>query len=187
MILISLLGMDMYQAIDFSRKLHDPLVKAFGCSDDDLNFYAPSSFLIHNGTEQTSFWIEVRVIASDEYRHCQERVSEILVKALDDVSVHQHIIFSYFDEDSEVIHTDPDYPLYMTDSNTVRAEEHHHNEDEEEEDLEEEPYYGAIISQFDEYIKEHPDATNREIYEVLAGIREEITARNKDSKGEDED
>ena len=42
----------------------------------------------------------------------------------------------------------------------------------------EEPYMGDIISEFDEYIQKHPDATNEEVYEALSGIRESVTRRH---------
>ena len=44
------------------------------------------------------------------------------------------------------------------------------------EELEEEmdePYMGNILSRFDEYIKDHPNATNEEIYQVITDIRKE--------------
>lgn len=176
MILVSLLGMDIYQAIDLSKKLHKPLVEAFGCKDDELNFYAPSSFLIHDGVEQTSFHLEVQIQADYDYQDREEQVVQVLEKILDDASVHQHIIFTYFDKEHEYTFIDKDYPIYMTETNTVKAEVHHHDDEElTEEEQYEEPYYGDIISEFDEYVKAHPDATDREVYEALTGIREKVT------------
>ena len=70
----------------------------------------------------------------------------------------------------------------MTDKNMVKAEEAHDHEHEEEVDEYseeyEEPYMGDIISEFDEYIQKHPDATNEEVYEALSGIRESVTRRH---------
>ena len=73
----------------------------------------------------------------------------------------------------------------MSESNTIKAEEEEvdtsedNDEDEEEYD---EPYMGDIIGEFDEYVKKHPNASNREIYEALSGIREEVTSRHYEAK-----
>ena len=73
----------------------------------------------------------------------------------------------------------------MTETNTVKTDADNHDEDEKtEEQMYDEPYYGDIISEFDEYIKEHPDATDKEVYEVLSGIREKVTAEHHKSKKE---
>ncbi len=185
MILISLLGMDIYQAEALSKKLHKPLVEAFACDEDELNFYAPSSFIIHDGVEQTAYRIEVIVRAPYEYQEHEKEVVDILLKFLDEVAVHQHIVFNYFDEEHEYIRIQDDYPTYMTETNTVKTDADNHDEDEKtEEEMYDEPYYGDIISEFDEYIKEHPDATDKEVYEVLSGIREKVTAEHHKSKKE---
>ena len=43
---------------------------------------------------------------------------------------------------------------------------------------------GDILSEFDNYIREHPDATNREVYEALSGIREDIKNKHHETKEE---
>ena len=54
------------------------------------------------------------------------------------------------------------------------------------EDLEngQEPYMGDILGLFDNYVKDHPNASNKEIYEALAGIRKKVA---EDHASEDED
>ena len=185
MILVSLLGMDIYQAEALTKKLHKPLVEAFSCSDEELNFYAPSSLIIHDGVEQTAYRLEVIVRAPYEYQDREKEVVDVLLKFLDEIAVHQHIVFNYFDEDHEYIHVQEEYPIYMTETNTVKAETHEHDEDEmTEEEVYDEPYYGDIISEFDQYVKEHPDATDKEVYEVLSGIRKKVTEEHHKSKKE---
>ena len=184
MILVSLLGMDIYQAEALSKKMHQPLVNAFSCADDDLNFYSPSSFLIHNGVEQTSYRLEVIIHAPDIFQDKEKAVIEVLEKFLKEISVHQHIVFHYFETEHEVTLNDENYPLYMTESNVVKADNYADNDGAErtEEETYEEPYYGDIISEFDEYVKSHPDATDREVYEVLSGIREKVTKEHHESE-----
>lgn len=182
MIIVSLLGMDYYYAIEITKKMHSRLVEAYNCKDEDLNFFAPDSFLIHDGIEQTSFRLNITVEAPFEYQDKEETIKDIIFDSLKDVAVHFRLLFKYFEPEHEYFKLDDTYPEYMKDNNMVKAEDDHNIEnDEDEEDYDEydEPYMGDIISEFDEYIKQHPDATNQEIYDALSGIREKVTKEHE--------
>ena len=49
---------------------------------------------------------------------------------------------------------------------------------------EQEHSYAAQILHFTNYVKEHPDATDKEVYEVLSGIRKKVTEEHHKSKKE---
>lgn len=184
MIIVSLLGMDSYQAIQVSKRLHKRLVEVYHIDDSQLMFYAPESFLIHDGIEQTSFRLDVKVEASEQYEDKEREARDVLFEGLKDVAVHIRVLFSYFKSENEYMYIDETYPEFMNDSNTVKAEVEEDEEDEERDYEEEydEPYMGDIIGQFDEYIKKHPDATNEEIYQALSGIREDVTEKHHKDK-----
>ena len=160
MITVSLLGMDHYEAISKTKLLHKKLKEAYGVEDNELEFFAPESFIIHDGFEQTSFRLNVKVEAPYE-----EQDKETIVK--------------------DIISIDPDYPEYMSEKNTVKADDHDHDDDyfdpTEYDEIHDEPYMGDIISEFDEYIKENPDASNEEVYAALAGIRDKVTASHHET------
>ena len=61
MITVSLLGMDYYLAIEATTKLHNALLSIYRIKDEDLIFFAPDAFLIHDGIEQTSFRLNIKV------------------------------------------------------------------------------------------------------------------------------
>lgn len=182
MITISLLGMDSYLAIELTKKLHKGLVSIYRCNEDDLIFYAPQSFLIHDGFEQTSFRLNVTIEAPEEYEELENDIKDFLFENLGDTAIHTRILFRYFEPEHEYLNIDESYPLYMNDSNTIKADDHDDEIDEtneEDEEEYEEPYMGDIIGEFDKYIQKHPDATNQEVYEALSGIREEVTKKNQ--------
>ncbi len=183
MITVSLLGMDHYYAIDVTKKIHQRLVEIYRCKDEDLIFFAPESFLIHDGFEQTSFRLNIEVEAPETYIDKEKEVRDALFEALSDVAIHFRLLFRYFEPEHEYLKIDDTYPEYMNDNNVVKAEHDHDEEEEEGSDEDysedyEEPYMGDIIGEFDAYIQKHPDATNEEIYQALTGIREKVTERH---------
>lgn len=172
MITIKLLGIDAFLAIELTKGLHDKLVHAYDVDDEDIVFYAPGGFIIHNGVEQAAFLLKVEVEAPYGNEGKEEEIKDILTEAFKDAAIHFHIIFKYFDPQHEYVMVNENYPLFLTDDNVVKA--HHHEEEEEElEEEMDEPYMGNILSRFDEYIKDHPNATNEEIYQVITDIRKE--------------
>ncbi len=195
MITVSLLGMDYYQAIDVTKKIHNRLVEIYRCKDEDLVFFAPESFLIHDGIEQTSFRLNIRVEAPDMYMDRESEVKEALFDALKDVAIHFRLLFTYFEPEHEYLKIDDTYPEYMTEKNVVKAEtddEHDHDHEEDDDDDSyseeyEEPYMGDIIGEFDAYVQNHPDATNDEIYKALTEIRERVTEKHHQSGDDGKD
>lgn len=184
MITVSLLGMDHYYAIDVTKKIHSRLLEIYGCKDEDLLFFAPESFLIHDGIEQTSFRLNIEVEAPEMYIDKEEAVKEALFDALKDVAIHFRVLFRYFEPEHEYLKIDDTYPEYMNEHNVVKAETHEEEEDKEDDDNYEEeyeePYMGDIIGEFDAYIQKHPDATNEEVYQALTSIREKVTENHHD-------
>jgi hypothetical protein len=190
MITVSILGMDYYEAIAKTKLLHKKLVEVYGIEDDELEFFAPESFIIHDGFEQTSFRLNIKVEAPFDDMDKEEEVRDIIFDALKDVAVHLRVVFTYFEPEHEYLKIDDTYPKYMSEKNTVKADDHDHDHDEEENEPEEnydEPYMGDIMGEFDEYIKAHPNATNEEVYRALTEIREDVTARHQETTEEEED
>jgi hypothetical protein len=191
MITVSILGMDYYEAIAKTKLLHKKLVEAYGIEDDELEFFAPESFIIHDGFEQTSFRLNVQVEAPFDDADKEAQVKDILFDALKDTAVHIRVVFRYYEPEHEYLKIDDSYPKYMSESNTVKAEEHDHDHEEMDEQTEketyDEPYMGDIMSEFDEYVKAHPNASTQEIYQALTGIREEVTEKHHMSKEEEDD
>lgn len=176
MIVIDIMGIDTINAISEEKKVHKDLCAIYSIDEEELIFRAIDGYVIHDGVEQTSFLLDIQIQAPSDFIDKEEEIKAYLYNTFKDVSIHKRILFTYFEQERETIFKDETYPLYMSDKNVVHIEEHHHDIDEdlEYEETYEEPYMGDILSEFDNYLKEHPNATEQEVYEVLSGIREQI-------------
>ena len=68
MIFIKIEGADPYIATDFTRDIEDDLVKLYGnLPSEDLNFIIENSLFIHEGQDQTSFQVFVKVLSPKSY------------------------------------------------------------------------------------------------------------------------
>ena len=146
MIIVSLLGTDPYSAIGHTQRIHKGLCQIYGIDEDELEFFAPESFIIHNGMEQTSYHLNIRVEAPYDCQDREETVVDYLKNAFKDLAIHIRILFSYFDPDHEYVFFDPDYPRFMTQSNVVKADIH---DSEETEDMAFEAKFDTVYT--DEY------------------------------------
>lgn len=186
MIVIDMMGIDTIMAISEEKKVHKDLCAIYSIEEDELIFRAIEGYVIHNGVEQTSFLLSLEIQAPTEFIDKEDEVKAYLYNAFKDVSIHKRILFKYFDAERETVFKDETYPLYMSDKNVVHIEnDHNHDEEDEEKYYQqtyEEPYMGDILSEFDNYIKEHPDASNKEVYDALSGIRKEVNNKNKRRK-----
>ncbi len=196
MVLVSLRGYDHIELIHIAKPLQKGLAEILGCNREDLVFYAPESFIIHEGTEQTSFFLDIEIEAPYMYRGKEDEIVEFLKHSLSDVVIHFRVLFTYFDESNERVFFNEEYPRFMNDSNTVKVDEHehehHHEHDDqtidyssfyngsqyqEEEEEKDDVYYGNILGEYDKFIAEHPDATNEEIAEYLNKVTAEKGAK----------
>ena len=183
MITVTLLGMDIYDAISKTKKLVKPLMDLYGVKENEIEFYAPQGFIIHDGMEQTSFRLNVTIEAPLSKKDKEKEAVGILTSSLKEVAIHFRVLFRYFDPANEHIVLDPEYPEYMNAGNTVHASSEEEESSKNYEEEGEEPYMGEIIPEFDKYIKEHPEASKEEVYNALMGIRKDVTAtHHKDEK-----
>lgn len=120
MVTIKFLGQDIYLIADFTKKIHKDLVNLLEIEDKDLNFIAAESFFIHDGQEQTSYYINCEIDASNKYKNLMPNVIKYLQKKLKEIAINSLIRVKYFDE--EHLSIDDDYPLYLTPANMVKAE-----------------------------------------------------------------
>ncbi len=146
MIIVKLLGIDQYQAEDYVRALHAQFAQIFETDEKEILFYAPDSYLIHKGIEQTSYVINIEIEASEKYKPLENKASEYIAKLfMNQISVHVRIIFNYFDEDREHIFLNEDYPLFMSDENMAHFEM---------EDEDSEPYLGNAFEDYEKRVEE---------------------------------
>lgn len=123
MITISILGLDQFVTGQYSKDHTRNIADIFEISPDDLLFYAPNSYVFHNGVEQTSWNGIVRVNAPKEYKKFQDRIAKYLLTTLCDYCINIYVEFYYFDSDDSYLHISSDYPRFITEENMVSMEE----------------------------------------------------------------
>jgi len=165
MITISLLGVDQYQAASFVKDVHDQIAQAFECESEDLVFYAPDSFLIYKGVDQTSYQLNIVVSAPCRYKAVENQASQVLIKIFSQNHVHVHVLFQYFEKENEHEYINPDYPRFMTDDNMA----HFEHIDSEDEDTK--PYMGNVFEGYDEKVKKHEEEEKKKELEKSASLK----------------
>ncbi len=168
MITISVLGLDQFVVGHYSKEHTANLAELFETDSDEINFYAPSSMIFHNGVEQTSWNVEIRVLAECKYRAVEQNVADYLLKTFSEFSIHVQVVFSYYEEENAYEKINEEYPRYITESNVVNTDSDYEEEEEEDEYSEANPrdradldinnpddiYLGNAFEDFEEKLKE---------------------------------
>lgn len=144
MITLSILGLDQYVVGHYSGENTAKLARLFETKPENINFYAPESFLFHDGIEQTSWNTLVRVHAPAKYKKVQDLVAKYLLATLEGITIHVAVEFYYYQESDRYEKINKDYPRFITEANMVTADD----EEEETEDTAE-LYEGNIFADFE--------------------------------------
>ncbi|MDD4532012.1 MAG: hypothetical protein PHW22_01040 [Bacilli bacterium] len=145
MITISLLGVDQFQAQSFVADVQDEVAQAFEVAPEEIVFYAPDSFLIYRGVDQTSYQLNIVVSAPRKYEPIEKQAADVLIKIFKQNHVHVRVLFEYFAPQKEYEYINKEYPRFMTNDNMA------HFETMEEADEKEgiEPYLGDAFADAD--------------------------------------
>ena len=133
MITISFYGLDSYVVGRFSKDATKKLAVLLRTSVDEIIFYAPESFLFHQGVEQTSWQALVTVRMPITKAHFAKDVAEFLLDETADFIIHTQVEIQYFDDKNVFKRVNPDYPLFLTGEQLV-------DDEDAEEDENENPY-----------------------------------------------
>lgn len=146
MITISIIGLDPYLVRQISKEMSPKIADIYETTVDNINFYAPECLFIHNGVEQNTWNVLVKVNAPLKVKVMEKEAVKIIHEFVKDACVNMSIEFYYYSQDNRYEFIDKEHPRFMTEENTVI---------EEDEQLEEgeEPYLGDIFENFEEKIK----------------------------------
>ncbi len=142
MINITLIGQDIYLASRIEKGMLSSLAKLYEVHEDEIIVSAQESFLYHDGVEQTSYQILVRVEAEKKYEPLEKNVAKYLLKYMQEYAIHTRLYFLYFESSHYYERIHPDYPLYLSETNLVNLEDDEDYEDNEE------IYEGDIFKDF---------------------------------------
>lgn len=146
MITISIIGLDPYLVRQISKEMSAKIADIYETTVDNINFYSPECLFIHNGVEQNTWNVLVKVNAPLKVKVMERDAAKIIHEFVKDACVNMAIEFYYYSQDNRYEYIDKNHPRFMTEENTVI---------EEDETLEdgEEPYLGDIFENFEEKIK----------------------------------
>lgn len=147
MITITILGIDPYLLTQISRYATEKIADIYECSKDEVDFFAPEGSLVHDGVEQNTWNILVRVHAPMKVKVMENQAVKILHEYLKQVCVNMSIEFYYYSHENQHNFFSSDHPRFMTEENSiVEDEEVFQNEEGEE------PYVGDIFEEFNEEV-----------------------------------
>lgn len=151
MITVSIIGVDPFMVRQISKAMTSKIAALYEVQIDDVNFYAPECLYIHNGVEQNTWNVLVKVNAPLKVKVLEEKAVRVIREYMLDACVNLAIEFYYYSQDNRYEFINPTHPRFMTEENTVDFIEDDEviEEDYEDEESGEEPYLGNIFEDFD--------------------------------------
>lgn len=131
MITVSFLGLDSYVVGRFSKDATRKLAVLLRTSVDEILFYAPDSFLYHEGVEQTSWQALITVDLPKSKAKFAQDVAEFLLDETSDFIIHAQVEIRFFEDANVYKRINREYPLFLTGDqldNDVEDEEESEND-----------------------------------------------------------
>lgn len=128
-------GVDPYTLGKISGEATAKFADLFETTEDNINFFATDGIFYHNGIEQNTWYVLVKVLLPRKLQIFQKDACKILRSAFDIVCIHMEVVFEYYSVDDREVLTNKDYPKYLTSSNLVDIAEDSLFDDEDEDDL----------------------------------------------------
>lgn len=150
MITIEVLGLDEYVVGHYSKDHSKNLAQLFEASEDDILFFAPNGFVLHGGTEQTSWNTIIRVKAPEKYEVLEDKIADYIIKTLKEFSINVSVEFTYYHSHHRHDYVNKEYPRFINDNNVVSVEPDELGEGEE-------LYEGNIFEGFEDKLEEAHD------------------------------
>lgn len=133
MVTLTFLGLDQYVVGHYSKENSAALADLFEIDPADLDFVAPANYIYHEGVEQTSWNVIVRVYAPEECEALEGKIASYLTQTLGDFAINIRVVFNYYHSHHLYSHFNSDYPRFITESNLVHddcGEDHEDGEGE---------------------------------------------------------
>lgn len=144
MIILTLKGADVYLAGEIERAIIPGLSKIYRVSENELIVHATDGYLYHDGMDQTSFNLLVKVECAEKYENFENDSANYILKVMSNYAVHTRVYFTYFKNDSMYERINEEYPLFVNSSNVVDFEQ------ENEADVE--VYDGNIFEEYEDVL-----------------------------------
>ena len=152
MITVSILGLDPYVVRGISKDVTPKLADIYETSKDKINFYCPECLYIHDGVEQNTWNILVKVEAPMKVKVMEKEACKILHQFLKDACINMEIIFNYYSQDNYYEFINNEHPRFMTEENLVYEEDYDDECQDEDEEGTIEHYLGNVFEGFKDKI-----------------------------------
>lgn len=142
MITISIIGLDSYVVRDYSLRHTKKLAELLEIEKEKLNFYAPNCAYFHEGADQTSWNILVRINAPEKYQRFEKQIAKYIGHTLTELTINVDIEFYYYQESSRYEFINDEYPRFLREDNSIEILYEEIEDDEE-------VYDGNIFEDFE--------------------------------------
>ena len=136
MILITIYGLDRFVVGRLSRELSRNLAQAYEVSEDEFLFVGTENMVFHQGYEQTSWNVILKIEAPENLHDLEETAKEVLLDGLKPYAINVSLLFSYFHKEHSHLEENKDYPRFISGENVVEVEDEEYEYDDDEEDEE---------------------------------------------------
>ena len=116
-------GIDPYSLTQLSTDVTPQLANLFECDKSEINFYATEGLFVHDGVEQNTWYVVVKVMLPRKLQIFQKEASQIIANFYKYVVIHLEIIFEYYLSDEREVFINNEYPRYLNSNNIVEASE----------------------------------------------------------------
>ena len=161
MINVNFYGVDPYLLRGVSKDLTEKIANLCEVKKEDVLFMSSDGLLCNDGVEQDDWYALIYVDLPSQLEPLEKKFVDLLKNHLDKVTLHFEVIFRYYHLHSRYLSINKDYPIFVTERNSVYTEidesssyetsgesghEHHEHSDEE-------IYIGNAFEGFEEKIK----------------------------------
>lgn len=148
MITVLIYGLDQFVVGRLSREMTPNLAKLYELSEDEIIFVAPECMVFHQGVEQTSWNIIIKVTAPKKASILQDQVAKFILESIGDVAINKTLEFSYYSEGDRYVKYNEDYPRFIASDNLVDIDNEEYDENTAEGEADDEIFTGDIFENF---------------------------------------
>lgn len=123
MVTLTFYGLDQFVVGDLSKAMTHNLAELYEVSEDEINFIAPNDMVFHNGVDQTSWNLLVRVHLPKKLLVLQNEAAEIIMQMVQGPTINVAVEFYYYSQDNRYERINTDYPRFITDDNSIDIDE----------------------------------------------------------------
>jgi hypothetical protein len=112
-------GLDKFVIGELSSQLQEPLSLLTKIPSEAMLFIGHDSFVYHQGVDQHAWQTFVQITLLPSLKSLQTQIIECLIRYLKPHTIHVHFQFQYVDATEFISVIQPDYPLFVTETNSV--------------------------------------------------------------------